>query len=47
MDDPELDGGRSTGIVYWEGAARVPEDGHEVRWGNLEMTRDGEWIGVG
>lgn len=47
MDDGELDGRRSTGAVYGEGAVRFAEDGHEVRRGHLEMTRDGERIGVG
>ena len=47
MDDQELDGGRSTGAVYWEGAVRVAEDGHEVRRGCLGMTGYGERIRVG
>ena len=47
MDDQELDSRRSTGAVYWEGAVRVAEDGHEVGRGDLEMTGYGEQIRVG
>jgi predicted secreted hydrolase len=38
MDDQELDGRRSTGIVYWEGAVRLEEGGREIGRGYLEMT---------
>ncbi len=38
MDDQELDGRRSTGTVYWEGAVRVMRDGKEIGRGYLEMT---------
>ena len=41
MDDQELDGRRSTGVVYWEGASRLIEDGSEIGRGYLEMT--GYW----
>ncbi len=41
MDDQELDGRRSTGVVYWEGAARLFEAGREIGRGYLEMT--GYW----
>ncbi|NEX22290.1 carotenoid 1,2-hydratase [Thiorhodococcus mannitoliphagus] len=41
MDDQELDGRRSTGAVYWEGATRLLEDGQEIGRGYLEMT--GYW----
>lgn len=41
MDDQELDGRRSTGVVYWEGASRLLEDGSEIGRGYLEMT--GYW----
>ena len=38
MDDQELDGRRSTGVVYWEGAVRVYEGEREIGRGYLEMT---------
>jgi predicted secreted hydrolase len=38
MDDQELDGRRSTGIVYWEGAVRLQEGDREIGRGYLEMT---------
>ncbi len=38
MDDQELDGRRSTGTVYWEGAVRALRDGKEIGRGYLEMT---------
>ena len=38
MNDQELDGRRSTGIVYWEGAVRVYEADREIGRGYLEMT---------
>jgi predicted secreted hydrolase len=38
MDDQELDGRRSTGVVYWEGAVRVYDDEREIGRGYLEMT---------
>ncbi|NCA69599.1 MAG: carotenoid 1,2-hydratase [Sphingobacteriia bacterium] len=41
MDDQELDGRRSTGVVYWEGAVKVHEGDHEIGRGYLEMT--GYW----
>ncbi|TCT21995.1 lipocalin-like domain-containing protein [Thiobaca trueperi] len=41
MDDQELDGRRSTGAVYWEGASRLIEDEIEIGRGYLEMT--GYW----
>ncbi len=47
LDDQELDGARSTGAVYWEGAVRVSEAGREVGRGYLEMTGYGERIRVG
>lgn len=47
MDDQELDSRRSTGAVYWEGAVRVLEQGHEIGRGYLEMTGYGETIRVG
>lgn len=47
MDDQELDGRRSTGAIYWEGAVRVLEGGREVGRGYLEMTGHGRPIRVG
>jgi predicted secreted hydrolase len=47
IDDQELDGRRSTGAIYWEGAVRVTEGGQEVGRGYLEMTGYGERIRVG
>jgi predicted secreted hydrolase len=41
MDDQELDGRRSTGVVYWEGAVRLFEAEREIGRGYLEMT--GYW----
>ena len=41
MHDQELDGRGSTGVVYWEGATRLLEDGREIGRGYLEMT--GYW----
>ena len=38
MDDQELDGRRSTGVVYWEGAIRLLAGGREIGRGYLEMT---------
>ena len=38
MDDQELDGRRSTGIVYWEGAVKLFEAEQEIGRGYLEMT---------
>jgi predicted secreted hydrolase len=38
MDDQELDSPRSTGAIYWEGAARLMEGGREAGRGYLEMT---------
>lgn len=39
MDDQELDGRRSTGAVYWEGAVAVTrQDGTTLGQGYLEMT---------
>ena len=42
MDDQELDSRASTGAIYWEGAIRLLENGHEVGQGYLEMTGYGE-----
>jgi predicted secreted hydrolase len=47
LDDQELDSRRSTGAIYWEGAARLLEDGREIGRGYLEMTGYGERISVG
>ena len=41
MDDQELDSRASTGTIYWEGLARVTQDGREVGRGYLELT--GYW----
>lgn len=38
MDDQELDSRRSTGVIYWEGAARLLEGDREIGRGYLEMT---------
>jgi len=38
MDDQELDGQRSSGVVYWEGASRLYEGDQEIGRGYLEMT---------
>ncbi len=38
MDDQELDGHRSTGVVYWEGAVRLLAGEREIGRGYLEMT---------
>jgi predicted secreted hydrolase len=38
LDDQELDSRRSTGAIYWEGAARLLENGREAGRGYLEMT---------
>ena len=38
MDDQELDGRRSTGVVYWEGAVRLLAGEREIGRGYLEMT---------
>lgn len=46
LDDQELDGARSTGAVYWEGAVRISEGAREVGRGYLEMTGYGERIRV-
>ncbi len=47
FDDQELDSRRSTGAIYWEGAARVMEGGRAIGRGYLEMTGYGERIRVG
>lgn len=47
MDDQELDSRRSTGAIYWEGAARLLEAEREVGLGYLEMTGYGEKIRLG
>jgi len=47
IDDQELDSRRSTGAIYWEGAVRLREGGHEIGRGYLEMTGYGERIRVG
>jgi predicted secreted hydrolase len=44
FDDQELDGRRSTGAIYWEGAVRLLEGGREIGRGYLEMTGYGERI---
>ncbi|HEX6735442.1 MAG TPA: lipocalin family protein, partial [Azonexus sp.] len=46
FDDQELDSRRSTGAIYWEGAATLYEAGREVGRGYLEMTGYGEAIRV-
>jgi predicted secreted hydrolase len=38
QDDQELDSRRSTGAVYWEGAATLTRDGQPAGRGYLEMT---------
>jgi predicted secreted hydrolase len=38
MDDQELDSRARTGAIYWEGAARLMENGREAGRGYLEMT---------
>jgi predicted secreted hydrolase len=38
QDDQELDSRRSTGAVYWEGAATVTRDGSRVGKAYLELT---------
>lgn len=38
MDDQELDGRRSSGVVYWEGAVRLMAGEREIGRGYLEMT---------
>jgi predicted secreted hydrolase len=38
QDDQELDSRRSTGAVYWEGAATLSRDGQPAGRGYLEMT---------
>lgn len=38
QDDQELDSRRSTGAVYWEGAATVSRDGKRAGRGYLELT---------
>lgn len=38
MDDQELDGRQSTGVVYWEGAVRLMAADREIGRGYLEMT---------
>ncbi len=38
MRDQELDGRRSTGAVYWEGAVTLTREGQPVGQGYLEMT---------
>ncbi len=47
MDDQELDGRRSTGVVYWEGAVQLLEGEREIGRGYLEMTGYGKKIRVG
>jgi predicted secreted hydrolase len=42
MDDQELDARRSTGTIYWEGAVRAFEGGHETGRGYLELTGYGK-----
>jgi predicted secreted hydrolase len=38
LDDQELDARPSTGALYWEGAVRATQSGHEVGRGYLELT---------
>ncbi|HEV2979647.1 MAG TPA: lipocalin-like domain-containing protein [Casimicrobiaceae bacterium] len=38
LDDQELDSRPSTGAIYWEGAVRAEQSGHEVGRGYLELT---------
>ena len=47
IDDQELNSRRTTGTIYWEGAVRVEEGGHEIGRGYLEMTGYGEKIRLG
>lgn len=47
MPDQELDSRRSTGAIYWEGAARLFEAGREIGRGYLEMTGYGKPIRIG
>ncbi len=47
FDDQELDSRRSTGTIYWEGAARLFEDGREIGRGYLEMTGYSERLRLG
>jgi predicted secreted hydrolase len=47
MDDQELDGRRSTGAMYWEGAVRCLAGEREIGRGYLELTGYGEKIRVG
>jgi len=47
IDDQELDGRRSTGAIYWEGAVRAVEEGREVGRGYLELTGYGAPLRLG
>jgi predicted secreted hydrolase len=47
FDDQELDSRRSTGSIYWEGAARVYENEREAGKAYLEMTGYGERLRIG
>ncbi|HSO80512.1 MAG TPA: lipocalin family protein, partial [Chromatiaceae bacterium] len=38
MDDQELDGRQSTGVLYWEGGVRLMAADREIGRGYLEMT---------
>ena len=42
MDDQELDARIGAGTIYWEGAVRAFEGGHEVGRGYLELTGYGK-----
>lgn len=42
MDDQELDSRAASGVLYWEGAVRLLEEGREIGRGYLEMTGYGE-----
>ena len=42
MDDQELDSRASTGAIYWEGAVRALQGGHEAGRGYLELTGYGQ-----
>ena len=44
IDDQELDSRASTGVLYWEGAVRVTENGRPVGRGYLELTGYGSAV---
>ncbi|EDZ97291.1 putative AttH [Burkholderia sp. H160] len=47
MDDQELDSRQSTGAVYWEGAARVSQQGADVGRAYLELTGYADALRIG